>query len=99
VFLLNDVVTARRRDHLRVVNVSQAGELPDRGSLTPELVGMHDLWDIVFSQQPDQEGFRRFAVPMAQFFGEEGSEFYAPFAEGLVEEWRPHGRPFTTMLT
>ena len=36
---------------------------------------------------------------MAQFFGEEGSEFYAPFAEGLVEEWRPHGRPFTTMLT
>ena len=49
---------------------------------------------------------------VAQFFREEGSELYAPFAEGLVEEWRSHaikrrhrrcfdqeGRPFTTMLT
>ena len=25
---------------------------------------MDDLWDIVFSQQPGQEGFRRFGVPM-----------------------------------
>jgi len=116
---------------------------------------MDDLWDIVFTQQPVQEGLRRFGVPMpleenvehetvlvhgpskpmantvharthlvemssgtptgfpmAQFFDEERSELYAPFAEGLVEEWRPHavergqprcsdqdGRPFTTMLT
>ena len=50
--------------------------------------------------------------PVAQFFCEQWTELDAPFAEGLVEEWRPHavkrgqprcsdqdGRPFTTILT
>ena len=112
-----------------MVDVSQAGDLSNRGSVTPELVGMDDLWDIVFSQQPGQEGLRRFGVPMplkedvehetvlvhgppkpvsnaihgrthlvempsgtpsgfpmAQFFGEERSELYAPFAEGFMAD-------------
>ena len=112
-----------------MVDVSQAGDLSNRGSVTPELVGMDDLWDIVFSQQPGQEGLRRFGVPMplkedvehetvlvhgppkpvsnavdarthlvempsgtptgfpmAQFFDEERSELYAPFAEGLMAD-------------
>jgi len=116
-----------------MVDVSQAGNLSNRGSVTPELVGVNDFWDIVFTQQPGQEGLRRFGVPMpleenvkhetvlvhgppkpiantvharthlvemppgtpsgfpvAQFFDEERSELYAPFAEGLAEEWRPH---------
>jgi len=30
----------------------------------PELIGMDDLWDIACSQQPGQEGLRRFGVPM-----------------------------------
>ena len=50
--------------------------------------------------------------PVAKLFGEEGRELDTPFAQRLVEEWRPHavkrdqprcsdqdGRPFTTMLT
>ena len=64
VFLLNDVVTARRRDHLLVVNVSQTRNHSDRGSVTPEPVGMDDLSNIVFSQQPGQESLRRIGVPM-----------------------------------
>ena len=125
-----------------MVDVSQAGDLSNRGSVTPELVGMDDLWNIVFSQRPGQKGLRRFGVPMplkenvehesvlvhgppavkrgqprcsdqdepvanaidartdlvhmpsgtltgfpmAQFFGEERYEFYAPFAEGFVTD-------------
>jgi hypothetical protein len=30
-----------------------------------ELIGMDDLWDIVFSRQPGQEGFRRFGVAVS----------------------------------
>ena len=63
-FLLNDVVTSGRGDHLLVVNVDEAGDLSNRGSVTPELIGMDDLWDIVFSQQPGQEGLRRFGIAM-----------------------------------
>ena len=62
--MLNDVIAACRLDHLPVVNVDQAGELSNRGSVTPELIGMDDLWDIVFSQQPGQEGLRSLGVPM-----------------------------------
>ena len=50
VFLLNNIVATCRGDHLLVVDVSQARDLPDRCSITPELVGVDDLRDIVFSQ-------------------------------------------------
>ena len=52
VFLFNDIVTAGRRDDPLVINLCQARDLPDRSSVTPELVSMNDLWNIVFSQQP-----------------------------------------------
>ena len=61
-FLLNDVVAACRGDHLLVVDVSQARDLSNRGSVTPELVGMDDLWDIVFTQEPDQERLRGLGI-------------------------------------
>jgi hypothetical protein len=62
--LFDDVVTPGRGDHLLVIDVDQAGNLSDRGSVAAELIGMDDLWDIVFSQQPGQEVFRCFGVPM-----------------------------------
>jgi hypothetical protein len=64
VFLQGDVVTPGGGDHLLMVDVDQAGNLSDRGSVAAELIGMDDLWDIVFSQQPGQDVFRCFAVPM-----------------------------------
>ena len=48
-----------------MVDVSQAGDLSNRGSVTPELVGMDDLWNIVFTQKPGQEGFRGLGVAVA----------------------------------
>ena len=50
-FLLNNVVAAGRGDHLLVVDVSQARDLSDRGSITPELIGVNNLWDVIFTQQ------------------------------------------------
>ena len=60
--LFNQVITARRGDHLLVVDVDQTGELPDRRPVAPELIGVNDLWDIIFTQQPRKEGFRGFSV-------------------------------------
>ena len=51
-------------DHLLVVDVDQTRDLSNRGSVATELVGMDDLWNVVFAQQPGQEGLRRFGVPM-----------------------------------
>jgi len=62
--LFNDVVTPGCGDHLLVVDVDQTWDLSDRGAITLELVGMDNLWDIVFSQQPGQEDLRHFGVPM-----------------------------------
>jgi len=62
--LLNHSVATRRGDDVLMVDVDQTGELPNRAPITPQLIGMDDLWDIVFSQQSGEEGLRRFGVPM-----------------------------------
>ncbi len=64
-FLLNDVVTACCGDHLLVIDVSQTWDLPDRGSVTAKLISVNDLWDIVFPQQPGQEGLCGLGIPMS----------------------------------
>ena len=64
-FLLNHFVTPGHGDDLLVVDIIQARDLSDRGSVTTELVRMNDLWDIVFSQQPGEEGLCSFGIPMS----------------------------------
>ena len=63
--LLDQVITAGCGDHLLVVDVDQARQFPDRSSVTPQLIGENDLWDIVFTQQPGQEGLRS-SVPRSR---------------------------------
>ena len=60
--LLDQVITARRGDHLLVVDVDQARQFPDRGPIAPQLIGVNDFWDIVFTQQPGQEGLRGLSI-------------------------------------
>ncbi len=50
VFLLNDIVSSGRGDHLLVVNVSQARDLPNRGTVASELIGMNNVWNVIFNQ-------------------------------------------------
>jgi len=61
-FLQGHVVVPGRGNHLLVVDVSQARDFPDRSSVTPQLIGVNDLWNIVFTQEASQEGLRRFCV-------------------------------------
>ena len=62
--LLDQVVATRCRNHLLVVDIDQARQFPDCGTIASQLIGVNGLWDIVFSQQPGQEGLRRFGVSM-----------------------------------
>ena len=55
--LLNQIVTSDSRDHLLMVDIDQARNLPNRGSIAPELIGTDRVWDIVFSQKPPHEVF------------------------------------------
>ena len=64
VFLLNDVVAACCGDDLLVVDVRQTRDLPDRGPITPQLIGVNDLWDAIFTQQSGQESLCGFGVSM-----------------------------------
>ncbi len=36
-----------------MVDVNEARDLSDRGSITPELIGVNHLWDVIFIQQSD----------------------------------------------
>ena len=63
--LLYDVVAPGCGDHLLVVDALQARELSNRGSVAAELVGMDDLWNVVFTQKPDQERLRCLGIAVA----------------------------------
>ena len=63
--LFNQIVAARRKDHLLVVDVDQAWDLPHRSAVTPQLIGVDDLRNVIFIQKPGQEGFRGLGVAVA----------------------------------
>ena len=48
-----------------MVDIDQARDLPDRSAVTPQLIGVNDLWEIVFTQQPGQERLRGLGVAVA----------------------------------
>jgi len=62
--LLNDVVAACRGDHLLVIDIDQTWDFPEGCPIPAELIGMTDLWDVVFAQQPGQEDRCRCCVAM-----------------------------------
>ena len=47
--LFNQIVAACRGNDLLVVDALQTREFPNCGSVTPQLIGINDLWDIVFT--------------------------------------------------
>ena len=63
--MLNQIVAARRGDHLLVVDVDQAWDLPDRSVVVQQLIGVNDFWDVVFTQQSGQERLRGLGVAVA----------------------------------
>ncbi len=39
-----------------MIDVDQAGDLPDGGTMALQLIGMNDLWNSLFTQQPCRKG-------------------------------------------
>ena len=62
--LLNQVVAACTTDHLLVGDIDQARDPLNRSSVTPKLIRGDRFWDIVFTEQPSQEGSRRLGITM-----------------------------------
>ena len=48
-----------------MVDVDQTWDFPDGRPVAPQLIGVHDFWNVVFPQQPDEEGFRSLGVVVA----------------------------------
>jgi hypothetical protein len=65
VFLLGQGVAAHRGNHLLVVKVGQAGERSDGRAVPPQLIGVNDLCDIVFTHESGQECLRSVGVALA----------------------------------
>lgn len=53
--LFNQVVTARGGDHLAVLHTVEHGKLAHGRTITPELVGVDDLWHVVLTEQSSDE--------------------------------------------
>ena len=62
--LFDHVVTSGCGDDLLVVNFSQACDLSDRGPVACELVRANPVWDIIFTQEPGQEGLCGVGIPV-----------------------------------
>ena len=60
--LFNQIVAARRGNHLLVIGVDQARKLSDRRPVAPQLIRVNDLRDIVFDQEASQKCLRGFRV-------------------------------------
>ncbi|BDP43272.1 hypothetical protein DAETH_32410 (plasmid) [Deinococcus aetherius] len=127
--LLDQIVAAGRGHDPDVLHSVEHGEFPQGRPVTPQLVGVNDLWDVVLAQQADEKGPRRPGISVfleedvqhvptfvdrppqpvmdsadlaahlvqmppgtpagfsvAQFLGEEGSEFDVPLPQGLVTD-------------
>ena len=63
--LFDQIVAAGCGDHLLVVDVGQAWYLSDCGTVAPQLIGVDDLWNVIFIQKPSQEGLRSLGVAVA----------------------------------
>ena len=63
--MLNQVIATRCGDHLLVVDIDQPWELSDRSIIAAQMIGLNDLWDIVFTQEPDQKGLCSLSIAVA----------------------------------
>lgn len=64
--LLHEVVAAGRGDHPDVLHGVEHGKLMKGRPITPELVSVYCLWNIVLTQEADKEGLGglSIAVPL-----------------------------------
>lgn len=56
--LLDQVVTAGRRDDLDVLHAVEHGKFSNGRSVTPEFIGVNDVWHVIMHQKSCEEGLR-----------------------------------------
>ena len=62
--LFDHAVTSGRGDDLLLVNFSQTCDLSDCGPVAYELVRANPVWEIIFTQEPGQEGLCGVGIPV-----------------------------------
>ncbi len=64
--MLHEVIAAGRGDHLDVPHTVEHGKLTKSRPITPELVSVDRLWNVVLTQEADKEGLGclSIAVPL-----------------------------------
>ena len=66
-------------------------KFPDRGSIASQLIGVNDLWNVIFTQESDQEGLCGLCVTVPL---KENIEHKAMLVYSLPAGRRAHARPF-----
>ncbi len=62
--LFDQVITARRPDDLNVLHSVEHGKFSNGHPVTPEFVGVNDVWNVIVDQASFEEGLRGFGVPV-----------------------------------
>ncbi len=62
--MLDQIIAAGGRDDLNVLHPVEHGKFPKCRTVTPQLVGVNDLWNVVFPQQPLEERTGRLGIPV-----------------------------------
>jgi len=100
--LFNQIIAACSRDDLDVLHSVEHVEFSNGCSITPELIGVDHVWDVITHQKPHEKGLCRLGVPpilqkkiqhcTGTINGPPQPEFLAPgFNADLVQE--PPGTP------
>ena len=62
--LFDQIVAARRRDHLDVLRAVEHRKRSSSRPVTPELVRVNEVWDGMVDQEAFKEGLGRISVPV-----------------------------------
>ena len=54
--LFDQVIAASSRDHLDVLHSVEHGKFSNRCSITPELIRVDDVWNVIVQQKPSEKG-------------------------------------------
>ena len=61
--LFHEVIAASRRHDLDVLHAVEHGKRAKGRTVAPQLVGVDDGWDVMLTQEPEEESLRRLCVP------------------------------------
>jgi len=61
--LFDEGIAARSRDNLEVLHAVEHRKGSNGRSISPELIGVDHVWNVVIRQKPSEKGLCRLGVP------------------------------------